>query len=180
MNNIKGMEQHQETDAVFRQSLPCPQAQQNHISDPPAASLKVSLQFLPRDPLYDTEKPYSIQYVPHGDVPQTNVYQDTVPNVPMGDMRGPLMDFLTLNDDGFVVRGLRSRMRHEDFADPETVKRIYLPEVCELLKREAGTENVAILEYLIRRRHGEFPISSGTDFEYAQPVNTAHIGELYH
>lgn len=108
-----------------------------------------TLHFLPRDPLFEEEKPYSIQYTPHGDIPQTNVYQDIVKGVKVRNIR-PIRDALSFESDGMIVKDFHSRMTYEEFADPEIVRNVYVPEVAELLKKELGVENVAILEYLVR------------------------------
>jgi hypothetical protein len=107
-----------------------------------------TLHFLPRDPLFETEKPYSIQYTPHGDIPQTNVYQDIVKGVKVSNLR-PMLDTLEFDKDGMVVRDFKTAMSYEDFAMPEAVRKIYVPEITELLKKEMGVSNVAILEYLV-------------------------------
>ena len=108
-----------------------------------------TLYFLPRDPLYEVEKPYAIQYEPHGDIPLTNVKQNTVSRVSVHDVRAR-MDTLSLETDGFTVCSIESKMRYEDFARPETVTDIYLTEIQNLLHDTLGTQNVAILEYLVR------------------------------
>lgn len=111
-------------------------------------TVSATLHFLPRDPLYDEEKPYSIQYTPHGDVPRTNVYQDIIDGVKIRNIR-PIRDTLDFNNDGMIVRNFQTKMIYEDFAIPEVVREIYVPEIAELLKKEMGVENVAILEYLV-------------------------------
>jgi hypothetical protein len=116
---------------------------------------EASICFLSRDELYKTAKPYAIQYEPHGDVPQTNVIQEMVNDIPVRDLR-PLKNTFTLDKDGIVVRDLDTQMTHEDFADPAAVQDVYLPKVQELLREVLGTQNVAILEYLVGPRI-EFP-----------------------
>ncbi|KAF2446064.1 hypothetical protein P171DRAFT_483444 [Karstenula rhodostoma CBS 690.94] len=135
---------------------------------------EASICFLARDELYKTAKPYAIQYEPHGDVPQTNVIQEMVNNIPVRDLR-PLKETLTLKNDGVIVRDLNVQMMYEDFANPTTVQNVYLAKVQDLLREALGTPNVAILEYLVRRRDTSFPLSPGTEYEFAQPVPNAHI-----
>jgi hypothetical protein len=74
---------------------------------------------------------------------------------------------LELEKDGFAVERLTSMMSYDDFALPEKVKTVHLKEVKELLQKKLKTKNVAILEYLVRRRYAKFPISNGKEFEYA-------------
>lgn len=137
---------------------------------------QASICFLSRDDSYKTSKPYAIQYEPHGDVPQTNVIQEMVNNIPVRDLR-PSKDSLTHEKDGLVIRDLRTKMAYEDYADPSAVQSVYLPAVQKLVQEVMGSENVAILEYLVRRRHPMFPMSPGQEFELAQPVPNAHVGE---
>lgn len=101
-------------------------------------SLRATLHFLPRDPLYDIEKPYSIQYEPHGDIPQTNVCRDVVEGVSIRDIRG-VKNSLKFDKDGFIVRELNSKLEYEGFANPDRVREVYVPEVCDLLRKELGT-----------------------------------------
>ena len=99
--------------------------------------------------MYEIEKPYAIQYEPHGDIPLTNVKQNVVSRVSVHDVRVE-MDTLSLETDGFRVSSIESKMRYEDFAQPETVTDVYLTEIRKLLYDTLGTRNVTILEYLVR------------------------------
>jgi len=55
------------------------------------------------------------------------------------------------------------------------VKGVYYPEVQGLLLRYFGAKRVEILEHLIRKRHLEFPISTGEDYDYLQPASIVHV-----
>ena len=109
-----------------------------------------SLHFLARDPLYLTEKPYTIQFSPHGSVPQNNIKQEIVPNVLLHDIR-PVKDALDFDRDGFMIVDLESKLHRDDFADPGKVIEVYLEEVKDMLKQHFGTANIAIIEYLVSR-----------------------------
>lgn len=111
-------------------------------------TVTATLHFLPRDPLFNEEKPYSIQYTPHGDIPQTNVYQDIVKGVKVRNIRS-IRDKFHFNDDGIIMRNFKTQMSYEDFAVPEIVRSVYVPEITQLLRQEMGVHNVAILEYLV-------------------------------
>lgn len=115
-----------------------------------AHTIHGALHFISRDPLFETEKPYAIQYEPHGDIPSSNMREDTVESVPIHDMR-PDMAVLDFESDGFVVRDLDSSMAYDDFANPDVVMNTYLVEVQRLLRDLLGTNNVAIVEYLVRK-----------------------------
>lgn len=110
--------------------------------------IKASLHFLDRNELYEHEKPYSIQYFPHGSIPQSNVRQHVANDVPIHDMRAQIVS-LDFNRDGFVVRNLDSKLAKEDFAVPEKVIGVYLEEVKALLCDLLDTSNVAVVEYLV-------------------------------
>ncbi|KAI1448428.1 hypothetical protein F5Y02DRAFT_307572 [Annulohypoxylon stygium] len=135
---------------------------------------EASIVFLSRDDLYKTSKPYAIQYEPHGNIPQSNIVQERVDGIPVRDVR-PIKDTLTLEKDGILVKELHTGLQLAGFADPNAVQDLYLPKVQQLLQEVLGTQNVAILEYLVRRRHEAFPLSSGREFEFAQPVPNAHV-----
>jgi hypothetical protein len=71
-----------------------------------------------------------------------------VNNISIRDIR-PLKDQVSLDRDGVMVRDIRSKMGYEDFADPIAVQEIYLLDVQAMLQTHLGTENVAVLEYLV-------------------------------
>lgn len=84
----------------------------------------------------------------------TNAIQEIVHDIPVTDIR-PIKDALTLEKEGVLVRELHTKMQHDDFASPAAVQNPYLPGVQEMLQKELGTGNVAILEYLVREpTHG--------------------------
>lgn len=118
------------------------------ISPSNGHDVKATMSFLPRKPLWDEEKPYHIRYKPHGDAPETNVTPEPVSNVHIQDLR-PNISRINLETDGITVYNLKSRMKYEDFANPDAVTKTYLPELCELLKQILKTKNVAVLEYLV-------------------------------
>lgn len=122
-------------------------------------TVTATLHFLPRDPLYDDEKPYSIYYTPHGDIPQTNVYQDIVKGVKVRNIRA-MRDNLDFQTDGLMVRNFHTKMSYEDFATPDIVRNVYVPEVADVLRKELGVENVAVLEYLVSALVSLYHISS--------------------
>ncbi|KAL8838631.1 MAG: hypothetical protein Q9170_002077 [Blastenia crenularia] len=133
-----------------------------------------ALHFLVRDALYDQEKPYTIQYEPHGEIPRTNIKGISVPDVNIRDLR-PTLSGLSFDRDGVVVKSLETELQYEDFGDPQKVQKVYLEEVRVLLQETLGSHNVAVVEYLVRRRHQQFPATTDTEFDFAQPVATAHI-----
>lgn len=135
------------------------------------------MHFLSRDQLYTYEKPYSIQYFPHGDVPQSNVKQDVVENVRLRDIR-LAKNSLEFDKDGFVVRNFESRLSYDDFADPEKVKSVYLEEICALLQNTLGTNNVAIIEYLVTSLGSIGKSSTATDTDIGSST-ACNLSDIY-
>ncbi|KAI4218170.1 MAG: hypothetical protein LQ349_008829, partial [Xanthoria aureola] len=66
-------------------------------------------------------------------------------------------------------------MLYRDFSDPERVNAIYLHGVATHLKEMLGARHVQIYEHMIRKRHPDFPISTGKEYQYDQPTSQAHI-----
>lgn len=127
-----------------------------------------SMAFMARNPLHITEKAYRIRYEPHGDIPATNTEEVRKDDITVHDFRSS-MDKLDLETDGFVVQSLVSKMRLEDYADPAAVQKIYLAEVRLLLQNMFSTENVAVLEYLVRwhcPNHVTGKVSLPTGYRY--------------
>jgi len=100
------------------------------------------------------------------------------------------------------VARLESKLSPEDFYSEEQLKTVYYEELRELLKSKLGAQRVEILEHAvskvfrpvfrdffffflrasltplkIRKRHPEFPISTGEDYDYLQPTSVVHIGK---
>lgn len=135
------------------------------------------LVFLQPDVKHKTEKPYKLQYEPGSEIPRWNCANETQSGVRMHDMRG-CEDQFTLERQGFAVFKLDSKLAPEDFDDESKVKKVYYQELRTLLKEALGAKRVEILEYGVRKRHPEFPISTGEEYEYLQPTSVVHVGEF--
>jgi len=133
------------------------------------------LVFLHRDEKHQTEKPYKLQYDPGEDIPRWNCVNETQSGVRIHDIRGK-EDQFTLEKQGFAVYKLNSKLSPEDFDNETKVKKVYYQELSQLLKETLGAKRVEILEYGIRKRHPEFPISTGDEYEHLQPTSVVHIG----
>lgn len=107
-----------------------------------------ALHFLVRDPLYNTVKPYTIQYEPHGDIPRTNIKGVSIPEVHIRDLR-PSLSNLSFEKDGAIVKSLDSKLQYEEFGDPKKVQKVYLEEVRLVLQEALASHNVAVVEYLV-------------------------------
>ncbi|KAF1810426.1 putative CmcJ-like methyltransferase [Eremomyces bilateralis CBS 781.70] len=141
---------------------------------PGPTTVTAELDFLKKDIKHSTEKPYKLQYDPGPDLPRWNCENVSQSDIPVHDIRGHENEY-TLEKNGFVVLKLESRLVPEDFYDEKKVKEVYYEEVKEVLKRERGAKRVEILEHGIRKRHEEFPISTGGDYQYLQPTSVIHI-----
>lgn len=135
--------------------------------------LNTHTHFLKRLPLYCEEKPYSLRYTPPSGFPRANIEVEQH-EILVDDIR-PHLASLSLAKDGCEVLPITSRMQYADFDDEETIKAVYLREVADLLCRRLGAQRVQIFEHTVRRRHAEFPISTGEAYRWNQPTSIAHV-----
>lgn len=129
--------------------------------------------FLRRDPLYATEKPYSLRLTPPTGFPRTNIKLEKR-DIKIRNIRGPGSK-PSFEEDGCSLLDLRTEMQHADFDDEEKIKEIYLKEVANCLKTFLGAQHVQIFEHTVRKRHDIFPISTGQPYKYNQPTSIAHV-----
>jgi hypothetical protein len=106
------------------------------------------MYYLERTPLYDTEKPYSIRYHPAEPIPQTN-YKKIKHPVTFKSMRQPDIGPFKINECGFEIIKLESKLSYDEFWDNEKVQEVYLEEVKEALKRELDAKYVHVLDYAV-------------------------------
>ncbi|KAL6691219.1 hypothetical protein J3F84DRAFT_397748 [Trichoderma pleuroticola] len=132
------------------------------------------MYYLDRSPLYDTEKPYSMRYLPEEDIPQSNYVKVKHP-ISVMSMRAPGAGPFLIDECGFQLIELHSSLTYDEFWDNERVQNVYIEEVKETLKRELGAKHVHVLDYAVRKRHESFPISTGEEYQYDQPTALAHI-----
>lgn len=114
------------------------------------------------------ERPRNYTFEPPSGVPRTNVTNETR-RVAIHDAR-PIADRVSLDANGFAVADHRSAVL--DFFDDEEVRRIYYPEVEEMLKQATGAYRVHIFDHTTRRR-----VAGAQDRSDAprQPVQRVHI-----
>jgi hypothetical protein len=104
------------------------------------------LLFLKKDSKYDTEKPYTLQYEPDGDLPRSNCERVPAAQINITDIRGREHEF-TKAKHGFQIVELESKLDREDFYNEAAVEATYYQELKEMLKREFGAKHVEILEH---------------------------------
>lgn len=131
------------------------------------------IYFLKRDDLYDDEKPYSLRFTPPSAFPRANIKLEQH-TVAINDMR-LRSEPLRFDDCGFQIIPFQSLLPYAGFEDDEAVKRIYLREAANLIKDFLQASKVQIFEHTVRKRHAEFPISTGESYRWNQPTNIAHV-----
>jgi len=140
--------------------------------------VRAEMYFLKREEKWETVKPYRFRYRLPKDIPRTNISFEKFP-VDIYDMR-PFLPSLSLFDNGFEVASFQTQMHHADWSDPNRISSLYLPELQSFLERKLGAKHVKLLDYELRKRHPTFPISTGTDYQFAQPNTSAHIDVTEH
>jgi hypothetical protein len=142
---------------------------------PKPVHVDTSLVFLAPDSLHQTEKPYKLQYDPGPALPRWNCENQTHSGIRIHDLRGREQDS-SLSKQGFQILRLDSALAPDEFFDEEKVRKVYYAELKELLRRTFGASRVEILEHGVRKRHAQFPVSTGGDYEFLQPTSVVHIG----
>ena len=140
----------------------------------PAKAIISSIHFLEKSPVFLEEKPYAFRFDLDDDsIPQTNMTMKEVEGIAIVNMRGA-EDAFTLEKTGFEVIELQSKLAYEDF-DDETKIPVYLRELEELLQRRLGAKQVFVFRHGLRKRHPEFPVSTGRGYQFDQPTSVAHV-----
>lgn len=106
------------------------------------------MYYLDRTPLYEVEKPYSMRYLPEENIPQTNYKKVKCP-LTARSMRRPDVGPFRLNECGFQLVNLDSKLSYDEFWDNKRVQEVYIEEVKETLKKELGARHVFVLDYAV-------------------------------
>jgi len=110
--------------------------------------LQTSMNFLSRDDLYQTEKPYLCLFETPEDFPKSNIRLSKCKDLRIEDIR--VCDFaFSLDTHGFAIMPLKSKLSYADFGDSVKVKGQYLREVAEQLRCFTGASRVQIFEHLV-------------------------------
>ena len=75
--------------------------------------------------------------------------EDDPREVTIEDARGREGEF-TLDRNGFAIVKAPTAMAHDDFYSPETIRRVYYPEVEQLLKDKLGASRVFVFDHNVR------------------------------
>ncbi|KAH6675314.1 hypothetical protein F5X68DRAFT_278382, partial [Plectosphaerella plurivora] len=144
----------------------------------PANTLSGRMFFLARDPKYQHEKPYTLRYTPapSDGFQQTNI-DKTIHEIRFRDLREHT--HLVYNECGFVVTPCSSLMDVPDYDDPAKIETVHAAEVAEAVCKALGAKGARMLDYVVRRRHPTWPISTGGTYQWNQPASRAHIDHTY-
>jgi hypothetical protein len=105
-------------------------------------TLRSTLHYLKRG----AEKPAYYRVDPPAGVPRWNG-EDDLRDVRIEDARGREAEF-TLDRNGFQI--VKAPTAVADFYDPEEIKRVYYPEVEQLLKDKLGASRVFVFDHNVR------------------------------
>jgi hypothetical protein len=113
-----------------------------------ASTIQSTMFYLERKSLYDVEKPYSMRYQPDEAIPQSN-YQRIKHPLTIHSMRSPGTRSFQLNECGFQMIELNSKLTYNEYWDNTKAQQIYIEEVKAALKRELGGKYVHVLDYAV-------------------------------
>jgi len=115
-----------------------------------------------------TERPRNYTFEPPAGVARSNV-RNEAHRVAIHDAR-PVADAVSLDANGFALVSHKSAVR--DFFDDEEVRRVYYPEVEQVLKLATGAHRVHVFDHTTRRR---VPGAQDRSDAPRQPVQRVHI-----
>ncbi|KAF2160589.1 hypothetical protein M409DRAFT_70335 [Zasmidium cellare ATCC 36951] len=107
------------------------------------------------------------------DLRRTNItreWRDTT----FEDIRGKESS-LSYSTTGVAICRLVSSMKYEDFDIDQKVWNIYFKELEGTLRTLLNAREVKFFRYGIRKRHVDFPVSTGQEYDFAQPTSIAHV-----
>ncbi|KAF2259242.1 putative CmcJ-like methyltransferase [Lojkania enalia] len=137
--------------------------------------VQTTLQYLARDKLYKTEKPYSAEFeVDESDsVRKTNYILETQP-VTVQAIKSS--DNFDLDTNGFCVINERTNLNiQQALTDPESVELAYFEEIEAILSRHFPEyRRLEPIELVIRKRDERFPSEDTAIIAHEQPACLTH------
>lgn len=121
----------------------------------------------------EDEKAYHMMYGDCEGIPTTNIERQWV-NTIFTDLRGR-ETALSYDEAGFVVHRMHSKMSYGDFDDEKLIRNVYFKELEDHVRGWLGAEHVKFFRFGIRKRHAQFPTSTGKEYDFAQPTTIAHV-----
>lgn len=117
--------------------------------------ITASLKFLERSPLYEKEKPYTIDHsipVWEADIERTNI-RTNAHEVVITDIRGK-EDQFTFDANGFAIIEMESEMTYEDFQDRNKVEAVFCEEMASsLLQYFNDAAAIRVFDIEVRADH---------------------------
>lgn len=117
-------------------------------------NIESTMYYLENIPLYETEKPYTMRYLPEEDIPQSNFQKCEKPITAINMRRSDVRPF-KFDECGFKLIELHSKMSYDDFWDNEKIQKVYIQEVREAIKKAIGAKFVWVLDYAVGIPGGE-------------------------
>jgi hypothetical protein len=109
--------------------------------------VKTQFWFLKREAKHiEEEKPFKLRYDPGPGIPRQNCSNESVGGITVHDIRGS-EDKFSIENQGFAIGQLQTKMAPEDFNDDEKIKSVYYEELKEVLKERFGCQRVEVLEH---------------------------------
>ncbi len=106
------------------------------------------MYFLDRSDLWNTTKPYVLQYYPKEDFARHNLKHEIPYTTRLQDMRSRI-PAVSLDTEGFEFRELDSKMEYVDFEDDAKIEATYCRELEECLLGELGAKHVRALDFQV-------------------------------
>ncbi|KAF4453901.1 hypothetical protein F53441_3426 [Fusarium austroafricanum] len=133
----------------------------------------VPLYFPDRSDPWNTVKPYNFHYIPKSDVPLHNLLR-LYHSVHLRSLR-PLVPTLALDNQGFEVHRLDTRMKYDDFKNEQLIEQVYVSELERYFTKKLGAKKIRPLDFQLRLRGREFPHFQGKPSARPQPSLMTHV-----
>jgi hypothetical protein len=111
-------------------------------------NIESTMYYLENIPLYETEKPYTMRYLPGEEIPQSN-FQKCEKPVTIINMRRSDVGPFKFDECGFELIELHSKMSYDDYWDNEKIQKVYIQEVRDAIKKAIGATFVWVLDYAV-------------------------------
>ncbi|KIH90769.1 methyltransferase [Sporothrix brasiliensis 5110] len=144
------------------------------------------MHFLAREAKYAHEKPYTLRYTPapESGLPQTNIARVEHPVV-FRDWRGRTdlpydecgFGMVTLDDE--LDGRFGERFGYDDYEHSDRIEGRHAPRVLEAVRAALGAQSAELVDYVVRRRHAAWPVSTGEPYAFQQPASRAHIDHTH-
>ncbi|KAI4624820.1 uncharacterized protein J4E87_005301 [Alternaria ethzedia] len=122
----------------------------SNIFDLARSMIETSMHFLQRSDLYSTVKPYSLRFEPPDGFERSNIKLERREDLKIEDARPNINNF-TLEEQGFKIVNMESKMRYEQFEDDAKIVQVYLSEIADTIRELLGAAHVQIFEHTVRK-----------------------------